>query len=421
MTGFDRIEQNLPEFMDRLASAQVPDYFDDMLQRSARTRQRPAWSSLERWIPMGVLARAELVPSLPWRPIGILVTIALLLVAGAFLLAGSPKPLPAPFGPAKNGAILYSTTDGDILSVDPSTGAARAIVSGPTLDKAPVLSRDGTQFLFIRNVSGTTNALVVANNDGSGSRTLLEGTYDLSELDSSAFDWSPDGRRIAFTALDDGFRRLTIVATDGSASKTFDLGMDVFDVSWRPASDELLFRGKKQGSGASTYGLYVIHSDGSGLRPILPVNMLEYGWRDPVLSPDGKLAAFARWGGPPEGINIVDIDSGTVRVLTFPGEEGSDEYQPRFSPDGTHLAFARFADGEYQLAVIPVEGGQPVAIGPRQPESSDPYFGFSPDGKFVLATFKADGTTWLLDLGAGSEQQVTWKGTEFQSWQRLAP
>jgi Tol biopolymer transport system component len=418
MTAFDRFEQRIPELMTELASATVPDYFDDMLRQTARTRQRPAWSSLERWLPMGVLARPALIPALPWRPIGIIVIIALLLVAGAFILAGSQQRLPEPFGPARNGSIVYSTSDGDIFTVDPSTGASRAMVAGPTRDFAPLISRDGTQFLFVRDVSGTMKALVVANIDGSGARTLAEGTYDLTELDSSAFDWSSDGERIAFTALDDGFRRLTIVATDGNASTTFDLGMDVFDVSWRPGSDELVFRGKK----GTTYGLYVIHADGSGLRPILPVNALEYGWRDPVVSPDGKLAAFARWGGPPEGINIVDIDTGTVRVLTFPGQETSDEYQPHFSPDGMQVAFARFADGEYQLTVVPVGGGESVPIGPRQSqETGEPYFSFSPDGTVVLATLTADGKTWLLDPGAGPDEQVTWPGTKFQSWQRLAP
>ena len=45
MTAFDRIEPRIPELMDELAPAQVPDYFDDMLRQTARTRQRPAWLS----------------------------------------------------------------------------------------------------------------------------------------------------------------------------------------------------------------------------------------------------------------------------------------------------------------------------------------------------------------------------------------
>ena len=100
MTAFDRVEPRSPELMDELAPARVPDYFDDMLRQTARTRQRPAWSSLERWLPMGVIARSDTLGQVPWRPIAIA---AMLIAAAAttlVLIAGSQRRLPpAPFGP----------------------------------------------------------------------------------------------------------------------------------------------------------------------------------------------------------------------------------------------------------------------------------------------------------------------------------
>ena len=71
MTAFDRFEHELPELMTELAAARVPDYLDDMLRQSARTRQRPRWSALERWIPMGVIARTAPVRQVPWRAIAV--------------------------------------------------------------------------------------------------------------------------------------------------------------------------------------------------------------------------------------------------------------------------------------------------------------------------------------------------------------
>ena len=58
MTSFDRFERDIPRLMDDLAPSRLPDYFDDMLRATARTAQRPAWRSLERWLPMGEIARA---------------------------------------------------------------------------------------------------------------------------------------------------------------------------------------------------------------------------------------------------------------------------------------------------------------------------------------------------------------------------
>jgi Tol biopolymer transport system component len=424
MTAFDRFERQLPELMDELASPQLPDYFDNMLTRTARTRQRPAWASLERWLPMGVIARPSLVPPLPWRSIGIFVILALLAVAGALIYVSSRQRLPEPFGPARNGSILVSTVDGEIVSVDPATGASSGLVTGPANDIVPALSRDGTKFLFVRAGSGSADALYVANVDGSDSRQLAQGSFVRVATDLSPFDWSPSGDRVAFISQVGSARKLTILALDGSAPRTLDLGLSVSDVSWRPNGQELVFRGVISESSGTTYGLYTVSSDGSGLRPIVPVTDLEFGWREPVLSPDGTHVAFARWGSATgNGLHVVGVESGDDRVVEFDGHLDSDQYNPQFSPDGTQLVFARFENGEYQLSIAPVNGGgQAIAIGPRHSqETADPFLGFSPDGTMVLARYPADGKTWLLGSKGGDDQQVSWPAGRSYSWQRLAP
>ena len=421
MTAFDRVEQRLPELIDELASASVPDYVDDLLRRTTRTRQRPAWSSLERWLPMGVIARTAFVPRLPWRALAIVALLVLAIVGALLFASGSSRRLPAPFGPAANGSILYSTAGGDISSVDPVTGASTSIVSGPAKDTAPLLSRDGTKFLFVRTLEAT-NALFVANVDGTGVRQLAEGFFVPSDLDRSPFDWSPSGAQVAAVAdvLPGSVRNLTILATDGSASRTLDLGLNVTDVSWRPNGRELVFKGEKN----ATYGLYLVNADGSGLRAIAPVNDLQYGWREPILSPDGTLVAFARWGAASDdGIHVLGVDSGVDRLLAFDGSVDTEEKLPQFSPDGARLVFQRYVGGKYQLVVEPVAGGgKAVPIGPLQPDAAaDPFLSFSPDGSQVLVTYPTDGKTWLLGTNGGSDRQVSWPGTKVQSWQRLAP
>src|SRR5688572_24646588 len=123
MTQFDRLERRLPDLMAELSPPRVPDYFDDMLQVTARTRQRPTWASLERWLPMDITARPAPFGLPTWRPLlAMLVIVALLVAAGAVLLAGSKRELPPLFGLAGNGAVIYSTDAGDILSLDPATG-----------------------------------------------------------------------------------------------------------------------------------------------------------------------------------------------------------------------------------------------------------------------------------------------------------
>ena len=61
-----------------------PTTADDILRQVARTRQRPAWTFLERWLPMAVITRPA--PAPPLRMAWLLL-IALLVVALAASIA----------------------------------------------------------------------------------------------------------------------------------------------------------------------------------------------------------------------------------------------------------------------------------------------------------------------------------------------
>ena len=121
MTRFDRVEPRLAELITELAAPSLPDYTDDVLARTAGLRQRPRWTLLERWLPMGVLAqRSVYIPRVPWRAI-IVAALLLVVVAATLAWVGSQRRAAPPFGPARNGLIMY-TVDGDLLSWDPDHG-----------------------------------------------------------------------------------------------------------------------------------------------------------------------------------------------------------------------------------------------------------------------------------------------------------
>ena len=66
-------------------------------------------------------------------------------------LAAAP---PEPFGPAANGALVFAA-DSDILSADPVTSRTATPVNGPEIDSVPIWSRDGTRFVFRRQLKST--------------------------------------------------------------------------------------------------------------------------------------------------------------------------------------------------------------------------------------------------------------------------
>lgn len=251
MTSDRRFEQDLPELLAQLAHGSTPDYRDHVVQQTARMRQRPAWTFPERWIPMSTItARLAPLPRLPWRTIGLVALLLAALVVGALLSAGSTDELPAPFGRAANGSVAYST-GGDIYTVDPASGSARAVVTGSETDVRPVWSRDGTHVAFFREKAGTpgTGRLYVARAHGSG---VIAVTPKLV-VNVGHYSFSPDGRTIVYLQeVRDGERTMWEANVDGSGALPFDLGLEADWPAYRPDGTEILFAGGEARSGLRT-------------------------------------------------------------------------------------------------------------------------------------------------------------------------
>ena len=199
MTTNDEFARQLAGWLDEDSARRVPEHLDEVLLRTMATRQRPWWSSLRRWLPMDIPApRALPVRPGSLRALAVLAIVALAIAALLLVVVGSQRHLPPPFGVARNGALL-SSADGDVFTVDPKTGDATPLITGPTFDFGPGFSRDGTRFAFLRGAPTPCGKpdcgliLVVANADGSGLRELTPGEPGLDWA-----DWSPDGTQIAF-------------------------------------------------------------------------------------------------------------------------------------------------------------------------------------------------------------------------------
>ena len=78
-----------------------PDYLPDIVAQAGRTRQRPAWTFLERWLPMDIAVRRQGVP----RAVLVFAVLALLITCWWRPLPSSEPAKPAFLGAATNGLL----------------------------------------------------------------------------------------------------------------------------------------------------------------------------------------------------------------------------------------------------------------------------------------------------------------------------
>jgi Tol biopolymer transport system component len=408
MTARDDFNGLVSDWLDEQAGRGAPDYLDEILARTTRTRQRPAWSSLERFLPMQTTLRFAPVPRFAWLLVVLGLVIAL--AAAALLAVGSRPRLPAPFGTAGNGLIVYGAS-GDLFAVEPVSGATRPLVTGLTNDETPWFSRDGTKFVFAREAeTDGLWQLVVANADGSNARPITEPIYPTSN------EWSPEGDRLSVVDTSPTTPTLAIHTLDGTPPTVLDIdGMLAEFVQWRPGGQQLVFRGTT----ANAYGLYMVDLGSKELRQIGESGTLD-DLRDPRLSPDGTKVVYTKWVVDHPTLRIVDVDAGGDREIVFDGPAGSSGWVQDWSPDNTKLLFTRLADGPSHVAVSAQGGGPAVEIGPGW-TSGEVAAAFSPDGTWVMARYEFDDSTWLLDVTGQRPDKRLPASPSLGSWQRTAP
>ena len=316
---------------------------------------------------------------------------------------------------------------------------------GPREVQAPVWSSGGRQIAFLSRRGESTFDLDVVNADGSGQRTLIHGAT------REPPSWSPDGRKIVFESLRDngvytvnadgrGRQRLArdskdpawspdgrtiaffsgakiyLMNADGSEHRPLTRPQaDVRDLAWSPDGRKLAFLQGRGGCGPGCHDLYVVDSDGSGLRNLTA--KLAVGIRldldpasDPAWSPDGQMIAFAfrcrpRCGlnpGVGEPIYVVKADGSRLRNLT-PKPIGA-YADPAWSPDGRKIAFVSDRNGNSEVYVMNANGKGQRNLTRNPAFDADPAW--SPDGGKIAFASNRDGKYGVYVMNAeGSGQR----------------
>ena len=255
MTATERLERDLSEWFAETAAPRTPDYTEDILRRAARVRQRPRWTFLERWLPMSVISmgRQALRP-VPWRTVGLLAALLLLLVVAVTVYVGGQRRVPRRSAWRPTGR-SPSSRRRPATKTRPAT-TSRSATSSPSIRRrVPRPRSSGARARRRAGVRPRRHPPVVRP-PGAGRHAAVRRRRrrrDADAADEGPAARHPGGRlvaRRAFGGVHRADRRgsdLWIAATDGSGARRLDLG-DVSAISpqWRPPDGrELLFVGSE--------------------------------------------------------------------------------------------------------------------------------------------------------------------------------
>jgi Tol biopolymer transport system component len=180
----------------------------------------------------------------------------------------------------------------------------RRVLRSPGYATCPDFSPDGRRIAFSQDATGDGTRVWTVGVDGTGLTQVSRGNRGLDEQDNCPA-WSPDGNRIAFSRVH-GYpetAELWVVTADGSASTELtgagdaSLAMDLAP-DWKPDGSALVFirSFSRLGSeGTDAYDdVWLVRPDGTGKTRITATLDVKYGvtW-----APDGGRIAFYR----PEG------------------------------------------------------------------------------------------------------------------------
>ena len=287
------------------------------------------------------------------------------------------------------------------MPADVSTGDSGIVRLTRAIDteRNPVWSPDGTRIAFecvddgwvrdlpISSVSVHSD-ICVMNADGSGRRRLTD-----KQGDNADPAWSPDGGKVAFGSSRSGYSGIFVVGDDGSGLERMTIGR-ASHPTWSPDGTKIAYS-LQDGRNAQ---IYVKSVDDKNLDGSRTVRISDGTRRDtePTWSPDGSKIAFSSFGGEESDIYIVNPDgTGYGPLYQLSGNERS----PAWSSDGRTIVFVH-GGGFYragELHYVDVDGARFSRVTNGSLRGTNPSL--NTDGSMLIFSRNVEGNTDVYAIG----------------------
>ena len=252
-----------------------------------------------------------------------------------------------------------------------------------------VLSPDGTQIAFVAIDDKNTQQIFVINTDGSGEKKI---SNDANK--KWALAWGKD--KIAYVSYGEGgLEKIFVINPDGTGNKqlisdntrqgNFERYMVTWGPpSWSPDGKSLVYTSLDE---REMQKMYKVNADGSGKTAVLDEKSSRQ-W-SPAFSSDGKNIVFVSYPLEKNKEELFIFDGNAGKQLTF--DEIKKNY-PVWGPDGTivFVSFESVASSNEKLFAIEKDGNNKRLF--INADTKQRYPSFSSDGrKFAYAAIDVAG------------------------------
>jgi TolB protein len=251
-------------------------------------------------------------------------------------------------------------------------------------------SPDGSRVAFLSGSFGE-GALLVIDADGSGEAHV-------TDIQARASDWSPDGTKLVFEAVEGG---IYSVGADGSGlTKLTPSGSGP---TWSPDGSQIAYFSDDAGN----FDVYVMRSSGENPERLTsdPADDVSPGW-----SADGKRIAFVSERDGNTDLYVADLDGSHERRLTT--SPASDEAFS-WAPGGDRITYVSYRHGaepenigigDAEVFVVDARTGETRNLSRNRAWDGDPDW--SPDGRWIVFTRRTDHAEIYVMRPDGSRQEM---------------
>ncbi|HSK14379.1 MAG TPA: hypothetical protein VK907_14255, partial [Phnomibacter sp.] len=297
----------------------------------------------------------------------------------------------------KNGNVYFMSDElnGENNLYTLAAGKKKALTKFNTPIKAPLVNANGGKVVFEKdyqiwiydvardgaekvNIDITRNYLLPKDKDYSVGGNI------------SAFDVSPDGKKLAFISrgeifVSDAEGKFIKQIIKGSAERAS-------EVKWMDDNKTLLFLQTRNGY----YNLYSIAADGSGgLREITKDNA-----NARFLNLNSKRTQAAWISGRGE-VKLMDTKNMEVKTILKDEIWGNGGSTPLFSPNDEYLTFNVYRDFETDIVVYNIKTGKTTNLTNSGVSESDPRW--SPDGRYIYFVSNPIKPAYPTGFGSGAK------------------